>query len=100
MAAMLEKNGPDGRPITLPDDLPQSEPIKCTAFEDCLISYTLAYGKVEALRQDSEIESMRSTASALVASKHPHPRGKDERFWWEGPEHGWLEEKAAKHAGV
>lgn len=90
MAATLQKNGSDGKPITHPG-LPPNEIVECS-IRGCPISYTLAYGKVEVHRLDSAIHLMRRNAAELILNSHPHPLGRQECYWWSEPERGWLDE--------
>jgi hypothetical protein len=101
MAAMLVKNQWDRKSIpSVLADLRESEKIDCTAFPDCLASYTLAYGQTEIRMVDGEnnIDIMRRKAKELLKAGHPHTRMVD--YVWAGPEMGWLDREAATAAGL
>jgi hypothetical protein len=99
MAAMLVKNGPDGKPIpSVLADLSESEKIECTAFRSCPASYTLAYGKSEIrmVGGENNIDIMRRKAKELLNANHPHT-GMADQVW---TEKGWLDREAATAAGL
>lgn len=97
MAAVLEKNRVDGKPIVLPDRMEHSEPIQCSG---CSVSYTLAYGATEHRIQDGKnvVEVMRRTAQELVSTIHP--THEIEMYVWGGIFKGWLDREQAKAAGL
>jgi hypothetical protein len=96
MAAMLEKNSPDGKPTLLPTGLTHSEVVKC---EFCNISYTLAYGAVENRIEQGHnvLDSMRQKAKELISEAHPHAV---DIYIWGGFERGWFDREQAKAAGL
>jgi hypothetical protein len=101
MAAMLVKNQWDRKPIpSMLADLRESEKISCTAFPDCLASYTLAYGQVEnrMVGHENNLDIMRRKARELLNAHHPHTRMVD--YVWAGPEKGWLDREMATAAGL
>lgn len=99
MAAMLERNGADGRPVADPG-LPVKEVLTCDVGA-CPISYTLAYGQVEnrMVGNENNLDIMRRKAHEVIANNHPHPFF-DDTYVWGGPEKGWLNREAAKAAGL
>ena len=101
MAAMLVKNQWDRKPIpSVLADLHESEKISCTAFPDCLASYTLAYGQVEnrMVGHENNLDIMRRKARELLNAYHPHTLMVD--YVWAGPEKGWLDREMATAAGL
>ena len=99
MAAILEKNGPNGKPAVLPDSLTNREVLKCSD-RFCETSYTLAYGASENRLEEGAhvVEIMRRKAAALIEEEHP-PHSTD-TYVWGGPKQGWLNREAAKAAGL
>lgn len=101
MAAMLERNGADGKPVADPG-LPTTEVVDC-AVRACPISYTLASGQVEnridVETNENVINIMRRKAQVLVTDNHPHPFMAD-CYVWGGTKLGWLDKEAAKAAGM
>ena len=91
MAAVLEKNRPNGKPMVLADKMEYSERIQCSG---CSVSYTLAYG------QDGQnvVEVMRYTARDLVSETHP--THEVEMYVWGGLYKGWLDKGRTKTAGL
>jgi hypothetical protein len=97
MAALLEKNGTDGKPIVDPG-LPTSEVVHCPV-RFCSISYTLAYGEAEKpTEKDSNVlDLLRRTALKKVTVSHPHLQAGDS-YIWGGARLGWLNKDEAKGA--
>ena len=103
MAALLIRNNANGKPMehAVLGDVRGSEKVNCTAFPDCLISYTLAYGQTEdrMVGGANNIATMRRQAGELVRGGHPHVLT-DDCYVWNGPKLGWLDKKAADVAGL
>lgn len=98
MAAMLERNGPDGKPsVVLPSSLTNREVVKCS---DCSVSYTLAYGAAENRVQEGQNVPtvMRRRANELIAESHPSHL--TATFVWGGIKNGWLDKEQATAAGL
>lgn len=97
MAAVLEKNRADGKPMVLPDRMEHSEPIQCSG---CSVSYTLAYGATEHRIQNGQnvVEVMCRTARELVSATHP--THEVEMYVWGGLYKGWLDREEATAAGL
>jgi hypothetical protein len=70
MAAILERNGKDGRPM--PSNIPAREIIHCPAAE-CEVSYTLAYTDAEIYvrGRESNVDVMKRMAAEQVRLAHP-----------------------------
>src|SRR5271155_136339 len=98
MAAMLEKNGADGKPIVDPG-LPANEVVNCPV-RFCSISYTLAYGQTENRTEGNQnvLDLLRREALKKVTISHPHTRG-DDPYVWGGTKLGWLNKDEAKAVG-
>lgn len=71
MGAILDKNGPNGKPTVLPDGLANSEIFQCSA-RLCQISYTLAYGVTENRTENGQnvLDVMRKRAAKLISDDH------------------------------
>jgi hypothetical protein len=88
MAAMLERNGKDGKPT--PSNVPPRELIRCP-HDGCETSYTISYTDDEHYVRGSEmnVDKMRRTATDLVRNEHSAHSTKI--YLWKGPERCWLE---------
>lgn len=97
MAAILEKNRPDGKPIVLPNGVEISEIIQCPG---CSQSHTLAYGAAENRIQDEQnvVETFPKAARALLAEIHP--MHDVEMYVWGGLNRGWLDREQATAVGM
>jgi hypothetical protein len=98
MAAILDKNGSDGKPIVLPTGLTNSEVLKCE--RDCPFSFTLAYGAVENRIEDGQniLDLLRREARTVI--KYDHPLHLTDTYVWGGPKKGWLDREKATAAGL
>jgi hypothetical protein len=98
MAAMLEKNGPNGKPTALPDSLTKSEVLKCQ--RDCPFSYTLAYAAGENRIEDGQniLDLLRREARTVI--KYDHPLHLTDSYVWGGPKKRWLDREKASAAGL
>jgi hypothetical protein len=99
MAAMLMKNGANGKAPGLPDSLTHSNLVRCSV-QSCPFSYTLAYGVNEDRIENGQnvLELLRRQAFALVQENHPPHMTND--YVWGGPNLGWLDREQATVAGL
>jgi hypothetical protein len=92
MAAMLERNGKDGKPT--PANLPQREVVHCHN-SGCEVSYTLFYTDDENHTVGSvrNLDKLWTSAVELIKSEHPPHFTKT--YLWKaigaGPECRWVE---------
>lgn len=99
MAAMLDKNHPNGTPVAYPG-LPTTEIVSCRE-KLCETTYTLAYGQTEnRIEADQNVlDLIRRTALEKVTTSHPHnPLGND-TYVWGGTKLRWLDKEQATAAG-
>jgi hypothetical protein len=99
MAAILEKNGADGKPLVNPG-LPANEILNCPE-KLCHVSFALAYGQTENRMEGNQnvLDVIRRTASEMVRQDHPHWQV-DNSYIWGGIKLGWLDREKAKAAGL
>lgn len=97
MAAMLDRNGADGKSAILPASLTNREVIGCA---DCAVSYTLAFGSTENRieRGENVLSLLRFQAQALISDGHP--THSTETYVWGGIDKGWLDREKARAAGL
>jgi hypothetical protein len=92
MAAMLERNGKDGKPI--PGNLPAKEVIRCP-HDECEFSYTLFYTDDEDRMVGSEKSLVKMQRMAVDLIKNEHPPHFTKAFLWKaigaGPDCHWRE---------
>jgi hypothetical protein len=100
MAAMLDRNGPDGKPMAYPR-FAKNELVPCQV-QGCRVSYTLAYGQVENRMEGNQniLDAIRRTASALVKADHPHVPIVGATYVWGGLKLEWLDRDQANAAGM
>src|SRR5580704_13229819 len=92
MAAMLERNGKDGKPT--PGNLPRREDVHCH-HDECEFSYTLFYTDDENHAVGSVKNVDKMWASAVELIKNDHPFHLTKIYLWKaigaGPECHWVE---------
>jgi hypothetical protein len=92
MAAMLERNGRNGKPS--PSNLPHREIVHCHR-DDCESSYTLFYTDVEDYAVGSVKNVYKMRASAVELIRNDHPSHFTKTYLWKaigaGPECRWVE---------
>jgi hypothetical protein len=96
MAAMLDKNRPDGKPEVLPDGLTNREIINCPR---CQVSFTLAYGAGQHRIENGQnvVNLMHSSAHELISENHPPHM--DSTYVWGETKLKWLDREQATAAG-
>lgn len=99
MAAMLCKNGPDGKPLAHTGLLEQ-ETVACPN-RLCSATYNLSFGVNENRMEDgvNVLQEIRRTAVEKINETHPHAIGPD-TYVWGGVKKGWLDREEATAAGM